>query len=100
MTYPGALVAVIIPQATRRVVPPLMNDFINITKETSLIAFLGVSIAGRELYTVGSQGYSQFFNSTFFVASALGYLVMILPLIGLVNIVERRIRSGLVSVGA
>jgi His/Glu/Gln/Arg/opine family amino acid ABC transporter permease subunit len=99
MNYRRALIYIIVPQATRRVIPPLMNDFINITKETSLVAFLGVSITGRELYSVGSQGYSQFFNSTFYVASALGYLAIILPLIALVNYTERRMRSGLREVG-
>lgn len=100
MSYPKTLVHVLIPQATRRVIPPLMNDFITITKETSLIAFLGVTLAGRELYTVATQGYTQFFNSTFYVASGLGYLVITIPLIVLVNIVEKKIRSGLVSVGS
>lgn len=99
MTYGQSLINVIVPQATRRVIPPLMNDFINITKETSLVAFLGVSIAGRELYSVGSQGYSQYFNSTFYLASALGYLAIILPLIALVNYTERRLRHGLREVG-
>lgn len=100
MSYPKTLVHVLIPQATRRVIPPLMNDFITITKETSLIAFLGVTLAGRELYTVATQGYTQFFNSTFYVASGLGYLVITIPLIVLVNLVEKKIRSGLVSVGS
>lgn len=99
MSYPKTIVHVLIPQATRRVIPPLMNDFITITKETSLIAFLGITLGGRELYTVATQGYSQFFNSTFFVAAGLGYLIITLPLIRLVNSVEKRIRSGLVSVG-
>lgn len=100
MSYPKTLTHVLIPQATRRVIPPLMNDFITITKETSLIAFLGITLGGRELYTVATQGYSQFFNSTFFVAAGIGYLIITLPLIGLVNLVEKRIRSGLVSVGS
>lgn len=100
LTYGQSLWYAIIPQATRRVIPPLMNDFITITKETSLIAFLGVAMSGREMYTVALQGYSQFFNSTFFIAAGAGYLAITLPLIWLVNVVEKKIRSGLVGIGS
>jgi ABC-type amino acid transport system permease subunit len=50
--------------------------------------------------SVGSQGYGNSFNATFLVATALGYLAVTIPLIGLVNWIERRLRSGLVGVTA
>jgi len=37
-----ALRRVILPQAIRRVIPPLLNDFIGLQKDTALVAFLGV----------------------------------------------------------
>jgi polar amino acid transport system permease protein len=89
---------VIVPQAIRRVIPPLLNEFIAIVKDTSLIGFLGVTLSQRELFSVGQQGYAQSFNATFYVFSALGYLVITIPLIVLVNFIERRLRSGLVMV--
>ncbi|MDI1476315.1 amino acid ABC transporter permease [Polyangium sp. y55x31] len=97
--YMQSMRYVIVPQAVRRVIPPLMNEFVILIKDTSLIAFLGLSYAQRDLFTVGSQGYSQFFNATFYVASGLGYLVVTLPLIRLVTWVEKRLRSDLVGAG-
>ncbi|MDI1435317.1 amino acid ABC transporter permease [Polyangium sorediatum] len=95
--YMQSMRYVIVPQAVRRVIPPLMNEFVILIKDTSLIAFLGLSFAQRDLFTVGSQGYSQYFNATFYVASGLGYLVVTLPLIRLVTWVEKRLRSGLLG---
>lgn len=100
LTYMKSMKLVIVPQAFRRVIPPLMNTYIGLVKDTSLIAFLGVTLEERELFSVASQGYAQYFNATFYVASALGYLAVTLPLIALVNYLEKRLRSGLVAIGA
>nr|WP_240808000.1 amino acid ABC transporter permease [Polyangium spumosum] len=97
--YMQSMRYVVVPQAVRRVIPPLMNEFVILIKDTSLIAFLGLSYAQRDLFSVGSQGYSQYFNATFYVAAGLGYLVVTLPLIRLVNWAEKRMRSGIPGVG-
>lgn len=99
LSYLKSLRFIIIPQAFRRVIPPLMNTYIGLVKDTSLIAFLGVTLDQRELFTVASQGYAQYFNATFYLASALGYLAITIPLIVVVNALEKRLRSGLVAVG-
>ena len=39
---------VILPQAVRRVIPPLLNDFIGLQKDTALVAFLGVVEAFKQ----------------------------------------------------
>ena len=43
------------------------------------------------------EGQSATFNATFFTVAAIAYLVVTLPLIGLVNAAEKRLRSGLVG---
>lgn len=98
MTYMQAMRYAIVPQAIRRVIPPLMNEFVILIKDTSLIVVLGLTIAQRDLFSVGQDGYSSSFNATFFVAVAAGYLVITLPLIRVVNAVERRLHSGLTGV--
>lgn len=100
MSYLQAMRYAIVPQAFRRVIPPLMNEFVILIKDTSLVIALGLSVNQLELYNLARQGYSDTFNATFFVAAALGYLAITLPLIRLVNALERRLRSGLVGVGA
>ena len=98
MTYGQALRYAIIPQAVRRVIPPLMNEFVILIKDTSLVVVLGLIPENYELFTTAREGYTGSFNATFFTAAAAGYLVVTLPLIGAVNAVERRLRSGLVTV--
>jgi polar amino acid transport system permease protein len=98
MTYMQSMRYAILPQAVRRVIPPLMNEFVILIKDTSLIAFLGLISSEREIFSVGREGYAETFNATFFVATAAGYLAVTLPLIRVVNAVEHRLRSGLLGV--
>jgi len=98
MTYMQSMRFAIVPQAIRRVIPPLMNEFVILIKDTSLVVVLGLLQSEYDLFTVARTGYAETFNATLFVGAAIGYLVVTLPLIGAVNAVERRLRSGLVSV--
>jgi polar amino acid transport system permease protein len=98
MSYLQAMRYAIVPQAFRRVIPPLMNEFVILIKDTSLVFVLGIVLGREDLFGVGQEGYSNTFNATWFVATALGYLAVTLPLIGIVNAVERRLRSGLVGI--
>lgn len=100
MSYLQAMRYAVIPQAVRRVIPPLMNEFVILIKDTSLVIILGLSAGQRELMSVGSQGLSNTFNATFLIMTAAGYLVISLPMIRMVNALEKRLRSGLVGVGA
>jgi His/Glu/Gln/Arg/opine family amino acid ABC transporter permease subunit len=98
MTYMQAMRYAIVPQAVRRVIPPLMNEFVILIKDTSLVVVLGLLERQYELFTTARTGYSEFANATFFVAAAVGYLAVTLPLIRLVNYVENRLHSGLTGV--
>ena len=90
---------VVVPQAVRRVIPPLMNEFVILIKDTALVLVLGLFVYQYELYVTGQTLYTETFSATPLLATALGYLTITLPLIGLVNYVERRLRSGLVAIG-
>jgi His/Glu/Gln/Arg/opine family amino acid ABC transporter permease subunit len=98
MSYPQAMRYAIVPQAIRRVIPPLMNEFVILIKDTALIVVLGLLPRQLDIYNTAREGYASTFSATFFVAAAMAYLVVTLPLIGLVNYVERRLRSGLVGI--
>ena len=71
-----ALRHVILPQAIRRVVPPLLNDFIGLQKDTALVALLGVVEAFRQsqIEVAGS------FNYTPYVATAVIFLALTIPM--------------------
>ena len=100
MGYFKALRLVILPQAFRRVIPPLTNEFVILIKDTSLVAFLGLTLSQQELLAVGRDIFRVTFNSTAFLASAAGYLAVTLPMIRFVTWLERRLRSGLTGIGA
>ena len=67
---------VILPQAVRRVVPPLLNDFVALQKETALLSVVGPIEIAREaqIYT------SRTFNFTSQVGAALIFLAVTIPL--------------------
>jgi len=98
MSHFQAMRHAILPQAVRKVIPPLMNEFVVLIKDTSLVIVLGLTEGQRDLMSVAKVGFGDTFNATFYVATAIGYLCVSLPLIRLVNVVERRLRSGLVGV--
>lgn len=100
MSYMQAMRYAVLPQAIRRVIPPLMNEFVILIKDTALVIVLGLTSDQREIMTWGDQGVANTFNATFYILTAAGYLAVTLPLIRVVNALERRLRSGLVGVGA
>jgi His/Glu/Gln/Arg/opine family amino acid ABC transporter permease subunit len=97
-SYLQAMRYAIVPQAVRRVIPPLLNEFVILIKDTSLVVILGLTAAQYDLFSTAENAYSDTFYASAFVAAAFGYLVITLPMIGVVNKVERRLRSGLVGI--
>jgi polar amino acid transport system permease protein len=70
-----ALRFVVLPQAVRRVIPPLLNDFIGLQKDTILVSYIGVVEAFRESSIIQAAK----FNSTPYVALALIFLLITIP---------------------
>jgi len=87
MTYFQAMRYIILPQAIRRILPPLGNDFIAMLKDSSLLSALAV----RELTQLGKLNRARTFR-TFetWNTVALLYLMMTLLLSLLVKVMERR----------
>jgi polar amino acid transport system permease protein len=84
-----ALRFVVLPQAVRRVIPPLLNDFIGLQKDTSLVSFVGViEIFRRTQIEAGGA-----FNFTPYLACALFFLVLTIPLARLVDFLAARDRA-------
>ena len=67
---------VVLPQGIRRVVPPLLNDFVSLLKDTGLISVLGVVDAIRAAQIESSRT----FNYTPYVVAAILFLVLTIPL--------------------
>jgi polar amino acid transport system permease protein len=71
-----ALRHVILPQAVRRVIPPLLNDFIGLQKDTVLVSYIGVV----EIFRQSQIIQAATFNFTPYMATALVFIVMTIPL--------------------
>jgi polar amino acid transport system permease protein len=89
LTGTQALRFVVLPQAVRRVLPPLLNDFISLQKDVALVAILGP----QEAFRVAQIAASSTFNYTPLLAAALLYLAVTIPLARLLDHMQRRSRA-------
>jgi polar amino acid transport system permease protein len=76
LTRGQALRYVILPQAVRRVVPPLLNDFIGLQKDTALVGVLGAVEAFKQTQI----DTAATFNYTYFLVAALLFVALTIPL--------------------
>jgi polar amino acid transport system permease protein len=81
---------VVIPQAVRRVVPPLLNDFVALQKDTALV---GLVVAVPEAFKMATIEQNADFNFTPYVAAALVFLSITVPLTRLVDWLLARQRA-------
>ena len=87
MSYAQAMRYIILPQAIRRILPPLGNDFIALLKDSSLVSAISVS----ELTMLGRQNVARTFKSfETWNMVALLYLIMTFALSFLIRQLERR----------
>lgn len=89
MSHTRAMVSIVIPQAFRIVLPPLTNELILLTKDSSLVYILGLALNEYELTKFGRDVLNQEKNMTPLVGIALCYLLITIPL----SIVVRRMEA-------
>ena len=94
MSYGRAMRLVVVPQGIRRVLPALVNQFIAIVKDSSLVYFLGLLVSERELFRVGQDAAVLTGNLSPLVMAGLFYLIITVPLTHLVNYFDNRFRTG------
>lgn len=92
--YGASMRLVVVPQGVRRVLPALVNQFIALIKESSLVFTLGLMSSERELFQIGQDAAARSGNLSGYVAAAIFYLAMTIPLTHFVNWIDRRLRSG------
>jgi polar amino acid transport system permease protein len=77
---------VVLPQAVRSVIPPLMNDFIALQKDVALVSILGP----LEAFRVAQIEASSTFNYTPLLAAAVLYLAVTVPMARIVDRIQAR----------
>jgi len=76
LTRGQALTAVVLPQAVRRVIPPLLNDFIGLQKDTALVGILGSVEAFKQTQINANTD----FNFTHYLVAATLFVAITIPL--------------------
>jgi polar amino acid transport system permease protein len=79
---------VVVPQAVRRVIPPLLNDFIGLQKDTVLVSFIGLV----EIFRQAQIKQAAAFNFTPYMAVALVFILVTIPLTRLTDVLIARDR--------
>jgi polar amino acid transport system permease protein len=86
LTRTQALRHVVLPQAVRRVIPPLLNDFISLQKDVALVSILGP----QEAFRVAQIFAASQFNYTPLLSAAALYLCVTIPLTRIVDRLQAR----------
>ena len=81
MSHTQAMRQVIVPQAVSKVIPPLLNDFIALMKDTALVSVLGYV----EVLQAGQDVYQLTYNVSAIVLGAFFFLIVTIPLARLVD---------------
>jgi len=76
---------VVIPQAIRRIIPPLLNDFVALQKDTALVSFVGVV----EILNFANLYKSKYFNLSPVTGAAIAYLIITIPVTRFVDYLIR-----------
>ncbi len=87
--YVQTLRRVVLPQAFRKITPPLMNDFISMQKDVGLISILGVTDAIAASRSVASLTY----NFTPYVVAGILFILLAIPTIRLTDWYTARLRE-------
>jgi polar amino acid transport system permease protein len=76
LSYAQTMRYVVLPQAVRRVVPPLLNDFVGLQKDTAIISVIGVA----EAVLLAQQYANNNVNFTGYTCAAIFFIFMTIPL--------------------
>lgn len=91
---------VVVPQGVRRVLPALVNQFIALIKDSSLVYFLGLLASQRDLFRIGQDAAATTGNESALLLAGLLYLVITVPMTHVVNAIDRRLREGRANDGS
>jgi polar amino acid transport system permease protein len=86
LTYRQTMRHVVLPQAVRRVAPPLLNDTVALQKDVGLISLAGPIDAVR----AAQISTAQYFNYTPYIVAAVLFVLLALPLIAVTDWVTLR----------
>jgi His/Glu/Gln/Arg/opine family amino acid ABC transporter permease subunit len=89
LSYRQTLFTIILPQAVQNILPALVNEIVDLLKESALISTLGEADLLRRSQIVASEKY-LFFEPL--LVAAVGYYIMVMVISLLAKVLERKLR--------
>ncbi|MDA3644669.1 amino acid ABC transporter permease [Saccharopolyspora indica] len=90
MSPTRTMITVVMPQAFRIILPPLTNELILLTKDSSLVYLLGLASNEYELAKYGRAALNEYASLTPLLVAGVCYLVITIPLSRVSNLLERK----------
>lgn len=90
LSYSGAMMRIVIPQAVKNSLPALGNELIALVKDTSVAGFIAVFDLTQAFKLIGSSSYEYMIP---YIVLAIFYLVIVLALTLVIKLIERRLRK-------
>lgn len=90
MSHTRTMISIVLPQALRIVVPPLTNELVLLTKDSSLVYVLGVTASTMELTRFARSELTDTANATPLLVGGLLYLLLTVPLSALARRLETK----------
>jgi len=89
LTYWQTMRYIILPQALRRIIPPLGNEFVTLIKDSSLVSIMSVHELTFRAKLVAARSFNYF---TMYIGTAIVYFAMTFITSKLLGLLERRLR--------
>lgn len=97
MPHAQTMTSIVIPQAARSVLPPLVSEFIALLKDTAIVmALVGTTISSVDIFNAARGEAASTFSPAPYVLAAIFYLAITIPLARVVGVLEKRARAGYV----
>ncbi|QSB06764.1 amino acid ABC transporter permease [Natronoglycomyces albus] len=90
MSHSRTMTTVVLPQAIRIVIPPLTNEFVMLTKDSSLVFAIGLTAATMEITRLADSTLNAEANATPLVVGGLLYLMLTVPLGYVARLLENK----------
>lgn len=90
LSYPSAMLKIVLPQALKNSLPALGNELIALVKDTSVASFIAVFDLTKAFQALGTSSYEYTIP---YIVLALFYLVIVLALTGIIKIIENKLRK-------
>lgn len=90
LSFWTTMIRIVIPQALKNVLPTIGNEFITLTKETSVLSFIAIVDVTRALQNIADASYSYMIS---YIVLAIIYIILIAIITVIFKLIERRLKK-------